>query len=216
MSSRIQNGPHAMGGLCGAKTRSGAPCKNKAMQNGRCRMHGGKSTGPKDLSKIRKNKNSEKHGLFSKYLPQDSLDIFNALEDKLGIDMLWDQIKIQYAAIIRSQKLMYVKDQSDTSVISEGKVLSYQHAWDKQANFLNAQARAMTNLTNMIVKYEALCNSESVTEEQRLRIEKLKAEVDYSKAKTESLKKALEGDPDSEQQLAKYFELLGSEIDGLD
>lgn len=28
---------------CGAKTRSGAPCKANAMVNGRCRLHGGKS-----------------------------------------------------------------------------------------------------------------------------------------------------------------------------
>lgn len=32
---------------CGAKTRAGAPCRALAMKNGRCRMHGGKSTGPK-------------------------------------------------------------------------------------------------------------------------------------------------------------------------
>ncbi len=30
---------------CGAKCRSGEPCKNASMKNGRCRMHGGKSTG---------------------------------------------------------------------------------------------------------------------------------------------------------------------------
>lgn len=30
---------------CGAKTRNGLPCKSPSMQNGRCRMHGGKSTG---------------------------------------------------------------------------------------------------------------------------------------------------------------------------
>lgn len=30
---------------CGAKCRSGEPCKNPSMKNGRCRMHGGKSTG---------------------------------------------------------------------------------------------------------------------------------------------------------------------------
>jgi hypothetical protein len=30
---------------CGARTRSGAPCKGPAMPNGRCRMHGGLSTG---------------------------------------------------------------------------------------------------------------------------------------------------------------------------
>ena len=32
---------------CGAKTRSGAPCRNLPMKNGRCRMHGGMSTGPR-------------------------------------------------------------------------------------------------------------------------------------------------------------------------
>ena len=31
---------------CGAKTRAGHPCKSPAMKNGRCRMHGGASTGP--------------------------------------------------------------------------------------------------------------------------------------------------------------------------
>lgn len=31
---------------CGARTRSGSPCRSPAMPNGRCRMHGGKSTGP--------------------------------------------------------------------------------------------------------------------------------------------------------------------------
>ena len=32
---------------CGAKTRLGCKCKSPAMKNGRCRMHGGASTGPK-------------------------------------------------------------------------------------------------------------------------------------------------------------------------
>ena len=32
---------------CGAKTRASTPCQQPAMKNGRCRLHGGKSTGPK-------------------------------------------------------------------------------------------------------------------------------------------------------------------------
>jgi len=32
---------------CGARTRGGHPCRAWAMPNGRCRMHGGKSTGPR-------------------------------------------------------------------------------------------------------------------------------------------------------------------------
>ncbi len=37
---------------CGAKTRAGAPCRNIPMKNGRCRMHGGGSTGPKTAAGI--------------------------------------------------------------------------------------------------------------------------------------------------------------------
>lgn len=33
--------------LCGARTRGGTPCRAPAMPNGRCRMHGGASTGPR-------------------------------------------------------------------------------------------------------------------------------------------------------------------------
>lgn len=32
---------------CGARTRRGQPCRAPAMTNGRCRMHGGTSTGPR-------------------------------------------------------------------------------------------------------------------------------------------------------------------------
>ena len=32
---------------CGAKARAGTPCQCPAMPNGRCRLHGGLSTGPK-------------------------------------------------------------------------------------------------------------------------------------------------------------------------
>jgi len=51
----VKKQPHA--NISGAKTRSGSPCKNRPMANGRCRMHGGKSTGPP-----RGNKNSVKTG----------------------------------------------------------------------------------------------------------------------------------------------------------
>jgi hypothetical protein len=32
---------------CGAKNRQGLPCRCPAMRNGRCRLHGGLSTGPR-------------------------------------------------------------------------------------------------------------------------------------------------------------------------
>lgn len=44
--------PHARNKLCGAYARqTGKPCKGWAMANGRCRLHGGKSTGAKNPHK---------------------------------------------------------------------------------------------------------------------------------------------------------------------
>ena len=41
-------GPGWPGQRCGAKTRQGSSCKRPAnKRNGRCRLHGGQSTGPK-------------------------------------------------------------------------------------------------------------------------------------------------------------------------
>lgn len=51
---------------CGARTRSGGSCKAPAMPNGRCRMHGGKSTGPRTpegLERIRRA--NTRHGSYS-------------------------------------------------------------------------------------------------------------------------------------------------------
>ena len=58
--------PHAkyaflMSPRCGAKTRSGTPCKSPAMKNGRCRLHGGKSTGPP-----KGNTNALKQGFYTR------------------------------------------------------------------------------------------------------------------------------------------------------
>lgn len=52
---------------CGAKTRRGTPCGCPAMKNGRCRLHGGLSTGPKTAEGIaRIQAANTKHGRYSK------------------------------------------------------------------------------------------------------------------------------------------------------
>lgn len=46
------------GEICGAKTRRGTPCRCKAGPSGRCKFHGGRSTGPKSRTgkkKVAKN-----------------------------------------------------------------------------------------------------------------------------------------------------------------
>jgi hypothetical protein len=51
---------------CGAKNRRGTPCMCPAMPNGRCRLHGGLSTGPRTLAGIERiRKAVTKHGRYS-------------------------------------------------------------------------------------------------------------------------------------------------------
>ena len=51
---------------CGAKTRKGTPCKAPSMANGRCRMHGGKSTGPRTPKGLEWSRKANwKHGYYS-------------------------------------------------------------------------------------------------------------------------------------------------------
>lgn len=52
-NKRARNTPRP-GERCGAKTRRGTPCQCKALGNGRCKLHGGKSTGPRTADGKRK------------------------------------------------------------------------------------------------------------------------------------------------------------------
>ncbi|MBS4967362.1 MAG: terminase [Lachnospiraceae bacterium] len=130
------------------------------------------------------NKNAEKYGFFSKYLPDETREIFYAIEDADPLDLLWHQIQIAYAAIIRAQRIAYVKDQQDKTIEKvekkTGKVTGerweVQQAWDKQSNFLKAQARAQGELRSMIKQYDEMLhkNWDLATEEQKTRIEAMK------------------------------------------
>lgn len=52
---------------CGAKTRRGTRCECPAMPNGRCRLHGGLSTGAKTIEGLERIKRAvTKHGMYTK------------------------------------------------------------------------------------------------------------------------------------------------------
>ena len=60
-------GDFLMAPRCGAKTRRGTACQGPAMRNGRCRMHGGLSTGPKTPEGIERIRRAQlKHGRYTK------------------------------------------------------------------------------------------------------------------------------------------------------
>jgi uncharacterized protein YjcR len=135
----------------------------------------------------KRNKNAEKYGFFSKYLPEETVSIIQEMPQD-PLDILWDQIQIAYAAIIRAQQIMYVEDRDDKTIEkvgeSSGDTFSekweVQQAWDKQASFLSAQARAQKTLEGMINRYEELLhkNWKLATKEQKARIDALRSKIE--------------------------------------
>lgn len=78
--------------FCGAKTRSGHTCKNSAMANGRCRMHGGKSTG------VKENQNAKKHGIYAKFITDDEWQAVAKSE----LDRLDDELRLCKVRLLRA------------------------------------------------------------------------------------------------------------------
>lgn len=156
------------------------------------------------------NKNAEKHGFFSKYLPEETFSIIQDIEKKNPLDILWENIQIAYAAIVRAQQIMYVKDHEDKTIEKieekEGNVIGekweVQQAWDKQATFLKAQARAQGELRSLIKQYDELLHSnyDLATEEQKARIEQIRAKtaiisgVDEEETEDDGFLEALKGE----------------------
>lgn len=131
------------------------------------------------------NRNAEKYGFFKKYLPDETREIFSAIEQADPLDLLWHQIQIAYAAIIRAQRIAYVRDRNDKTKekIMSGEtsdMYSVQQAWDKQNEFMKAQARAQGELRSLIKQYDEMLHKDwsMASEEQRSRIAQIKAQTD--------------------------------------
>lgn len=142
----------------------------------------------------KRNKNAEKFGFFSKYLPEETVSIIQEMPAD-PLDVLWDQIQIAYAAIIRAQQIMYVRDRDDltTTQIQDKNGDSVteerwevQQAWDKQGNFLKAQARAQSELRSMIRQYKDLAERVGGKQEAIDRLDEILKGVRENAAKQEA------------------------------
>lgn len=170
--------------------RRGAPYRNK-------NAVGNKGGGaPKD------NKNAEKHGMFSKWLPNDEelQEIYEATRKGMNtLDILYEEILVMFTNFIRAQKIMYVRDHEDmTKEIKKEKSYSsekesseeieydIQYAWDKQARALTSQAAASRAISQKIKQYEEMLRTlppEEIKESHRLRVKKMKADIKATEAK---------------------------------
>ncbi|MCG7406769.1 phage terminase small subunit [Paenibacillus sp. ACRRX] len=183
----------------GWQRNKGAPDEKGVHTNRRGAPEGNQNALGNDGGAPKGNSNAVTHGFFRKYLPNDTAEIMEQIAERLPIDMLWDQIMIQYAAILRAQQIMFVESKSE--MIKELKKAKYkyiecaeedgdgyekvateeeyefQFAWDRHATYLSAQSRAMSELRSLIRQYEDMCRQGNADKEQQLRIKKLKGEV---------------------------------------
>lgn len=128
------------------------------------------------------------------------------MQESSPTDLIYDQIEIQYAAIIRVQRIMYVTDKDE--MIKELKKAKYEYypvpkeegggvektvteeeyefqfAWDRHATFLNAQSRVMSELRSLIKQFNDMATED---DESRLKLEQMQLNVNKTKAEIDKL-----------------------------
>lgn len=117
--------------LCCGAMRNGEPCKRSAGAGtshpgyGRCKLHGGCSTGPKtEEGKARSISNGTKHGLYAKTLLPEELETLKEIENAPDFDALDYAIKVQVVKIIsylERHASRFVKDRE-----LEGEEMAYR------------------------------------------------------------------------------------------
>src|SRR6266567_7721908 len=71
---------------CGAKTRRGTACQCPAMKNGRCRLHGGRSTGPRTPAGLERIRRAvTKHGRYAKAAIEERSNLRSLMQEARAI-----------------------------------------------------------------------------------------------------------------------------------
>lgn len=138
-----------MAGTCGARTRSGAPCKRAPMEGKtRCKLHGGASTGaPKG------NSNAVKHGFYSDaLLPEERL-----LYERAEVGNLDDEIRLARVKLHRFVRLsgsLELQDLVDGALeVARKSGMAYDFATKEMAPFEKQEIKAAApNYAELIIK----------------------------------------------------------------
>ncbi|BBP87460.1 hypothetical protein BsIDN1_10780 [Bacillus safensis] len=50
---------------------------------------------------------------YSKHMPAEAFEIMQDIQEFSPVDLLWEQIQIQFTAIVRAQKIMFVESKDE-------------------------------------------------------------------------------------------------------
>ncbi|WP_144474280.1 phage terminase small subunit [Bacillus pumilus] len=162
-----------------------------------------------------RNQNAKTHGFYSKHMPAEAFEIMQDIQEFSPVDLLWEQIQIQFTAIVRAQKIMFVESKDEMikelkkkkSVVSDSADIEeeyeFQFAWDRHATFLNAQSRAMSELRGLIKQFDNIAHE---TDERRLKLEQMRLNI-------EKTKKAIDGGSEGsgENKIASMLQKMVNE-----
>lgn len=191
-------------GQCGAKTRAGTPCKQKAgwgtdhVGTGRCKLHGGKSTGAKDRNllakKLKGNKNSvsthEHESIVFDFLEEEEKELLNRIE----MDQL-KQVKNEIKLIdIRLRRMMRrIADLSEsemTSVKATYKKNEFEEEYQEEKRDTLSQIQGIEEAVTRVQaqKLRLLTAKHDLEADLGINLETKEARLENIKAKTENLK----------------------------
>jgi uncharacterized protein YjcR len=149
-----------------------------------------------------RNQAAATHGLWSKYIHDDQLEIMQSLNGTSAADQLWLMIEIKFSAIIRAQQIMYVNSADDhlNEISGDGETTSYKvaYAYERYDAYLTAQSRAMAEYRNLIKQFATIADEE---DERRLKLKKMQLDVDMKQHELETIKE----DPEAAGQGFKEY-----------
>lgn len=119
-------------------------------------------------------------------LPKATAEILGAIKESTGEEILWQNILLQYAAIIRAQQLMDVECEEIVRLekrrIEQGEDCAHEwenHTpWDRYKTFLDAQSKAMRALTAMLDKLDDHKRRQLINDELCARIQVIRNKVE--------------------------------------
>nr|DAR27059.1 MAG TPA: terminase small subunit [Caudoviricetes sp.] len=181
--------------------KRGAPKKNKNAK--------GNKGGP---GAKKENQYARKMGWYSKYQPRRVCKIVDEIEasNVSQLDIMWAEIKMQWALIIDNSKQLHVDNKEDhTKVVKKksstefGDTTEYEviTAYEKQLKYTKEMSNARKVLFELIEKYIVAVNKDwnLVSEEHKLRVEMLRSKINNN-------------DDSKEDKIDKYLTAINKEI----
>ena len=173
--------------LCGAKKRSnGEPCKRHAIPgSSRCKLHGGKSSGPKNLSG---NKNAAKPGsIYSQFLTYEENNLLASIElGRVDDELRLTRIRLMRALAKENEygDTLEAESEKREPVEVDGKVLESDGKPIEKVTITNKVRDYASLIDRLTARIESLERTKEDLETRRLTNEKLRRELNPPKDDT--------------------------------